>query len=220
MPAPWLFPSVEGQEVGFLAPQSGRHPHLVGVHREVDKRALLESEEKIAFISLVLVLANRMGSALSGQLVLEFRSNDGDAIERKGHVDDAAAVLAVCLPHDRGERDLARDGLPVLVVVLRRLGVHSRVRPEKGHAEDLAVAFEPVAKDVERALDVQLLRQTVQRGCSGLRPEKRLQRLPLGWLAVLQETSNIVGEEGERFVIGPRVSLLVAAGGGQSGFNL
>ena len=59
-----------------------------------------------------------------------------------------------------------------------------------------------------------------QHGRGGLWPEKRLQRLPLGRLAVFQETGDIVGEEGERFVIGPRVSLLVAARDGQSGFNL
>ena len=49
-------------------------------------------------------------------------------------------------------------GQPVLGIVLRCLGVHSGVRPEIGHAEGLAVAFEPVAQDVERALELQLLR--------------------------------------------------------------
>ena len=146
----------------------------------MNQGALLENEKKIPPVALVLVLVYRMSCALSGQRVLEFGGDDGDAVDGKGYVDDAATVRAVCLLHDRGEGDLARDGQPVLGIVLHRLRVHSGVRPEIGHAERLAVAFEPVAQDVECALELQLLRQAVQHGRDGLRPEKRLQRLPFG----------------------------------------
>ena len=91
--------SVEGQEVGFLALEPRRHPYLVRVHREVDQGALLESEKKIPPVALVLVLVYRMSGTLSGQRVLKFGGDDGDAVDRKGHVDDAATVLAVRLLH-------------------------------------------------------------------------------------------------------------------------
>ena len=109
LPAPWLLPRVEWQEVGFLAAEPGRHPHLVRVHGEVDQGTLLESEKKIAPVALVLVLVHRMSGALSGQRVLEFGGDDRDAVDGKGHVDDAAPILAVRLLHNRGEGDLASD---------------------------------------------------------------------------------------------------------------
>ena len=162
--------AVEGQKVGLLAPQPGRHPHLIRVHGKVNKRTLLEREEKIPLVPLVLVLTYRMSGALSGQRVLELGGDNRNTVDRKRHVDDAATVLAVCLLHDRGEGDLARDRQPVPGVVLRRFGIHSSVRPKIGHAEGLAVAFKPVAQDVQRALELQLLRETVQHGYGGLWP--------------------------------------------------
>ena len=160
-----------------------------------------------------------MGGALSGERVLEFGGDNGDAVDGKGHVDDATTVLAVRLLHDRGEGDLARDGQSIPGVVFRRLGVHGCVRPEIGHVKDLAVALEPVAQDVECALELQLLREAVQHGCGSLRPEKRLKRLPFCELAVLQEAGNVVDEKGDRFVKGAWAPLLIPAGAGQPGFD-
>ena len=137
----------------------------------MDQGAFLESKKKIAPVAIVLVLVYRTSGALSGQRVLEFGGDDGDAIDGKGNVDDATAVLAVRLFHDRGEGDLARDRQPIPGVVLGGVGIHGCVRPEIGHAEGLAVAFEPVAQDVQCSLELQLLRQAVQRGRAGLRPE-------------------------------------------------
>ena len=128
-----------------------------------------------------------------------------------------------CFPsarfHHRGKGDLAGDGQPVLGVVRRRLGVHGGVRAEIGEPQGLAVALEPVAQDVERALEVQFLGQAVEHGRRGLVPEQRLQRRPFGRLAVLQEAGDILGEEGEGLVIGARVALLVAARAGQAGLD-
>ena len=76
--------AVERQKLGLPAPQPGRHPHLIRVNREVDKRALLETEEKIAPVALVLVLAHRIGGPLPGERVLEFGGNDGNAVDAQG----------------------------------------------------------------------------------------------------------------------------------------
>ena len=82
---------IEGQEVGFLAPEPGRHPYLVRVHGEVDQAAPFESEEKVSPVPVVLVLAHRIGGALSGQRILEFGGDDGDAVDGKRHVDERSA---------------------------------------------------------------------------------------------------------------------------------
>lgn len=83
----------------------------------MDKSTLLEGEEEIAPVPVFLILAHRIGSMLSGQRILEFGSDDGDTVDRKSHVDDAAAVPAVRpLPH-RGETNLPRDRQPVLRIV-------------------------------------------------------------------------------------------------------
>ena len=201
---PVVVATVEGQEVGFLATEPCCHPYLVRVHREMDQGALLEREQQIAPVALVLVLVYRMSGALTGQRVLEFGGDDGDAVDRKGHVDDAATVLAVRLLHYRGESNLTSDREQVPGVALRGLRIHGCIRPEIGHAEGLAIAFESMAQDVKRALEFQLLREVVQHGYDRLRPKKRLQRLPLRWLALLQEAGNIGGEEGQHFVISVR----------------
>ena len=167
---PVIVASVEGEEVGFLAPEPRRHPRLVRIHREVNQCTLLECKQQITLVPVVLVLVDRGGGALSGQRVLEFDGDDGDAVDGKGHVDDAAAVFSARHLHDGGEGDLARDRQPVPGVVLGGLRIHGCVRPEIGHAEGLAVAFEPVAQDVECALELQLLRQAVQYGRGGNRP--------------------------------------------------
>ena len=211
--------AVEGQEVGLPSSQPGGHPYLVRVHREVDQGALLEREQQVAPVALVLVLAYRVGGALPGQRVLEFGGDDGDAVDGEGHVDDAAAVLALRRLHDRGEGDLARNGQPVGGVILGGLRVHARVGPEIRHAERLAVTLETVAQDVQRALDLEFLGQVVQNGGGGLRPQQRLERLPFGRLALFQEAANVVGKEGEGLVEGVRIALFVTAGTGQSGFD-
>jgi hypothetical protein len=95
-------------------------------------------------------------------------------------------------------------------MALRRLGVHGRVRPEVGRAQRLAIALEPVPQDVERALEIQLLRQAVEHRRGGPVPEQRLQRLPLGPLAVLQEAGDIFGEDRVGLVIILGHALLVA----------
>ena len=89
---------------------------------------------------------------MAGQRIPECGSDDGDTVDRKGHVNDTAAVLAVRPLHRRDETNLARDHQPVLGMVLRRTGIHAAVGPETGHGESLAVAFEPVAQDVEYVL--------------------------------------------------------------------
>ena len=92
---PVVVAPVEGQEMGLLAPEAGRHPDLVRVHGEVDQGALLEGEEQIALVPLRLVLLYRIGGALPGERVLQLAGDDGDAVDGQGHVDDAAAVLPI-----------------------------------------------------------------------------------------------------------------------------
>jgi hypothetical protein len=103
--------------------------------------------------------------------------------------------------------------------VLRRFGIHAGVRPDIGHAEGLAVALEPVAKDVERALQLQLFGKAVEHGCGGFAPEQRLERRPLGRLAVFQKAGDIVGEQREGFVIVLGSALPIATRADQTGLD-
>ena len=123
---------VEGKEDRLLALQPRGHPHLVRVHGEMHQRPLLEGEQQIALVPVGHVLGLGVRRPLARLWVFQLRRHHGDAVNGKGHVDNATAIGAVRLLHHRGEGDLARGRQPVLGVTLGGLRVHARVRAEKG----------------------------------------------------------------------------------------
>ena len=72
---------------------------------------------------------------------------------------------------------------------------------------------------MERALEVQFLRQAVKNGRIGPGPKKRLKRLPLGRLALLQKAGYIAWEQGKRLVEVAGHALDIAASADKSGLN-
>ena len=154
---------VKRQEVRLVTRQPRGHVDLVRVGREVDERPPLEGEERGAGVAIRLVLAHGVLPALAGAGVLEFDGRDGQAVDGEQHVERAGvAGVARHLPRDR-EAVLVEEVDGVEVRAVRGLGVRE--------PEELAVEFEAVAQNMQRALGVQFLDQR--------RDERRLQRRPV-----------------------------------------
>ena len=105
---------VKRQEVGFLALEWVVIHTSSGSTAKWTRARFLKAKRRSRPVPVVLILAHRIGSTLSGQRILEFGSDDGDTVNRKGHVNDTAAIPAVRPLHYRGEPNLARDRQPVL----------------------------------------------------------------------------------------------------------
>ena len=96
-------PLVERQEPGLRPGESGRHEHLLGIHREVGEAAPV-GEERLARVTVVPVLPDRVGDILPGEGVLELGREDGDAVQEEREVEALLVFLAEAeLAHHREE---------------------------------------------------------------------------------------------------------------------
>ena len=78
---------VEGQEVRRRARQPRGHEHRLGVHREVDQRAALELEDRLARVAVLLVLPARVLNRLARERVLQLHRGDRDAVQAERDVE-------------------------------------------------------------------------------------------------------------------------------------
>ena len=148
---------VERQEPRRLALELGRHRDRIGIHREVDERAA--AERHVLRVAVVAVLLDRVLDVLAGEMVLQLRRRDRDAVEEQAEVERLVRVGV--------ERELARDGQAVGVVVGHQL----RRDPERGLAvgeADLDVLIaDAVAEDIDGAALVDLLREALDEPLRG-----------------------------------------------------
>ncbi len=187
---PEVVPKVERQEPRRLPLQLGRHRDRIGVDGEVDQRA--PAERDVLRIAVGAVLLDRVLDVLAGEVVLQLRGCDRDAVEEQAEV-DRLVRLGI-------EGQLARDGQPVGVVVGDQLGRDT----ERGLAvrePDLDVLIaDAVPQDIDRAALVDLLREPLDEPLTGelLVTAVGLDQLrPLRTLRLLDEREEFRGVEAE-----------------------
>ena len=95
--------TVEGQEAGLSVGEPRRHRYVVLVHREMDERAALERQERLAGgRAVVPVLFLGVAEGRAGRTVLQLGCRHGQPIDEQRHVDGVFRALAVMqLPDDR-----------------------------------------------------------------------------------------------------------------------
>ena len=86
-------PLVERQEPSLRPGESGRHEHLLGVHREVGEAAPV-GEERLARVAVGTVLPNGVLDVLAVEGVLELGREDGDTVQEEREVKALLALLA------------------------------------------------------------------------------------------------------------------------------
>ena len=178
---------VEGQEVRRRARQPRGHQHRLGVHREVDQRAALELEDRLARVAVLLVLPARILHRLARERVLQLHRGDGDAVQAQRDVEGLlGARREVKLPGEpQAVRGVAR--LQLRVQLVRRL--------EERHVQRPPVALEAMAQRRERAVRVHPLAQVAEDLLAGLLPVQRLQLGPLLRLGLADEGEHRLGED-------------------------
>ena len=112
-------PLVERQEPGLGTGELGGHEHLVRIHGEVGEAACV-GEERLARIAVASVLPDGVFDVLAGERVLEFRREDGDAVQKEREIDALVALLAeVELANHREEVGRVQS-LELLIETARR----------------------------------------------------------------------------------------------------
>ncbi len=212
-------PLVERQKERLAPLEARGHPHLVWVNGEMNKGAFLELEHQIAFVAVAHVLLLGLHSTLASERVLQFGGGNRQAIHGKRHVEDAPLGLAAGGLLDRGESDLPGDCQPVLGIERGRLRVHPRVRLEIGQPQRLAIAAEPVTKDMQRALGRQLLGKVGQHLILCLPLQQGFELIPFLSLRVLEKPHHIGREQAQVLIEVGRRTATVSPLRGQPVFN-
>ncbi len=181
---------VEGQEPRRLALQLGGHRDRIGVDREVDERA--PPERDVLRIAVVAVLLDRVLDVLAGEVVLQLRRRDRNAVEEQAEVDRLVGVGV--------EGKLARDGQPVGVVVSDQLGRDAERGLAIREADLDVLVADAVAQDIDRPPLVDLLRQSLDELLAGKLFVAAVgldQLRPLRSLRQLDEREELDGVEAE-----------------------
>jgi hypothetical protein len=84
---------VEGQKLRVFALQLGAELHLLFIHGEVHQAAG-EGEQGLAGIAILFVLLNGVTDVLTGEVVLELKRGQRQAVDEQGQIEDAAALVA------------------------------------------------------------------------------------------------------------------------------
>ena len=120
VPSAVLPTSVERQEPGALALEMGTELHLVVVHGEV-RHAPAEREQRLARVSVALVLLDGVLDGLFGQAVLQLERGDRQAVDEERKVQGALGL-------GEAVAELPRDRETVLAVALSGEGIAGRRR--------------------------------------------------------------------------------------------
>ena len=123
---------VERQEVGVVTLQPCRHEGIVVIHRKMHQAA---PQEAVVWVAVFAVLHDAVGIVLVGELILQLRCDDGQAVDEDNQVDAVLAVLFVervpYLPHRRKAVSLIEQ------VGLAPFGCHFILEGHKPHLRAL-----------------------------------------------------------------------------------
>ena len=161
LPAPPSQPLLKGRKCVADACQPRGHEHRFGVHGEMDQRAALELEDRLARVAVLLVLPARIFHRLAGERVLQLQRGDGDAVQAEGDIERFL----------RARREVQLPGQPQAVRGVARLQLRVQLvrRLEEGRVQRPPVALEAVAQRRQRAVGVHPLAQVAEDLLAGLR---------------------------------------------------
>ena len=137
---------VEGQEPGLGALQPGGHSDPVQIHCKVDQDAAVELERIFTGITVGHPLGNSIVHILSGQLILQFDSHQGDTVDSQHHI-YAVLVFGTVMP-------LADALADVLAIIGGGHLVQFCLRLEVNDLKFLATVLEAVAQHIHKAVHI------------------------------------------------------------------
>ena len=196
--------AVERQEPRLRPGKLGGDEDLLRVDREVGE-ATAVGEERFARVAVVLVLPDGVSRVLALQRALEFRREDGDAVQEDPEVDALAGgpFAEVELPRDREEVGPVQ-ALEFLVQPARRLEVRE--------AELAARVPDSVSQHVERAPAANLAREPPEEARLDVRAVVLPELRPLRRLRGEEEVEHVGRDQAEAAVVVVVAALVVAAG--------
>ncbi len=197
-------PLVEWQEPGRGSGEPGGHERQLRVHGEMGEAASV-GEERLARVSVVPVLPDRVLDILPVERALELGREDGDAVQKQHEVEALIATLA--------EAKLTHDGEQVGRVQALRLLVEPARRPEVGEPELTARVLDAVAQHVERSPPGNLAREPAEKARLHVCPVVLTELLPLLGLSCQEEVDDVGRDQAERAVVVFRPALVVATYG-------
>ncbi len=184
---------VEREEACRLALQLGRHRDRIGVYGEMDERA--SPERDVLRVAVVAVLLDRVLDVLAGEVVLELRRCDRDAVEEQAQVERLVRVGV--------EWQLARDRQAVGVVIGHQLRSDTECGLAVGELDLDVLIANAMPQDIDGPALVDLLGESVNEPLSGervLTAVSRDQLFPLRPLCLFDEGEQLKGVETERGV--------------------
>ena len=190
LPSPRSWPRLNGRNRVACPVQPGRHRDRVGVDREVHERP--PAERDVLRVPVRAVLLDRVLDVLAGQVVLQLRRRDRDAVDEQAQV-ERLVRLGI-------ERQLAGDRQPVRVVVRDQLRRDPERRLAIGEPDLDVLIADAVPQDVDRPALIDLLRQPLREP-----PARELlvaavgldQLLPLRRLGLFDEREQLRGVQAE-----------------------
>ena len=201
-PAPPKRPWLKGRNRVRGPSELSGHEHLFRVHGKVGETAPV-AEEGLARVPVEFVLADGVLHVLSVEGVLEFRREDGDAVEEEGEVDALFVLLAEAELADHREEVGPVQALQFLVEPARR--------PEVREAELAARVLDAVAQHVERSPAGDLAREPAQEARLHVGAVVLREFRPLFRLGGQQEVENVGSNQAELAVVVLGAAFLVAA---------
>ena len=144
---------VEWQEIGALAIDLGRHPHIIGIHGEMHEAAA-ELEQGFLRVAVVAVLFLGVIDVLACPRVFQLQRGERQAIEEKHHVHR--------LVIDTGEKHLPRDRKNVGLELGSDIRVEVVVGQPIEQREVSVVHIQPLFQHGENAVLLQLAVQAFE----------------------------------------------------------
>ena len=145
---------VEGKKIRGLARQSRRHKYCIGIHCKMHQCPPFELENHLSRVPVLLVLPLSIFHILTRQRILEFRGDDGYAVQADRNVEG--------LFRARREMELSCYADAIRSVAGFQLRVQLMGRLEKSHPQGPAVAFKSVPKRGQRTVGIHPLAQVRQ----------------------------------------------------------
>ena len=196
-------PLVERQEPGLRAGELGGHEHLVRIHGEMGEAARV-GEERLARVPVVSILPDGIFDVLAGERVLEFRREDGDAVQKEREIDALVALLA--------EVELANHREEVGRVQSLELLIETARWPEVSEPEFAPRVLDAVAQHVERSPAGDFAREPAEEARLHVAAVVLFQLRPLLWLGRHEEVDDVGRDQAEAAVVVRRTPLVEAAG--------
>ena len=193
---------VERQEARRRPAQMGGHVDQVRVDREMGQAAA-EREERLLGIAVEAVLADGILDVLAGERVLQFRGEDGQAVQEEDRFQAFLILLAVA--------HLAADREEVAGVEFAIRLVQPAGRAEVGELELAAVALDPLPQDVQRAALLDLGGEPLEQPVARVRAVQLLELLPFLGLGGVNERQHVLGDQAEGAVVLLRRAPQIAA---------